>query len=174
MRQRPYLHFLILTLDPEISIDSVDALVEKIFADQRIFVSVYSECDEYIVRRSKRVVTKKNIRPTYQFGINANLDGETVTKVRIAKTAKELIQKDWTDWTFFPYINTAFLSRRTYQCGSTDDGEPFEAVKDMRPLAIDMMARKWGARLDLQAIIPQHCEEAGLRRIYRGINENRD
>lgn len=167
-RQRPYLHFMLPTLHPDISIDSVDDLIESLFTDRSILVSVYSECDEYDrtygIRRRQRVVplTTSLDRDTYNFRTNAFWNKETVTIIRRAKTSKGLMKKAWEECTFFPYTSVAFLTPHANQCGRANDGSNFEAAVAMRPLAIGIMARKWGVDLDLQDLLRRHCEEAGL------------
>jgi len=171
-RQRPYVHFLLPTLHRKISIDCVDAFIERLFADKSILVSVHSECDEYggpgDSMRSKLVTpqTTGRSRSTYQFRTNAHWNKETVTIDRLAKTSRGLLTKAWEECSFFPYTSIDFLSPYTSLSGSANDNRAFEATIVMKPLAIGVMARKWGAKLDLQDILQQHCEEAGIRRVF--------
>ena len=172
-RQRPYVHFMLPTLHRDISIDCVDAFIERLFADKRILVSVHSECDEYggpgDTMRSKIATPPYTIgrsRSTYQFRTNAHWTKETVTITRLAKTSRGLLTKAWEECSFFPYTSIDFLTPYTSLCGSANDGRTFDAQVAMRPLAIGVMARKWGEKLDLQDILQQHCEEAGIRRVF--------
>ncbi|KAI4706174.1 hypothetical protein J4E89_009228 [Alternaria sp. Ai002NY15] len=169
-RQRPYLHFMLPTLHPDIDIESVDDLIESLFADRSILVSVYSECDEYDRTITSDIRFRWRVAPlttgrdcdTYLFRTNAHWNKETVTICRQAKTSKGLLKKAWQECTFFPYTSAAFLTPHTNQCGSAKDGSNFEAVVAMRPVAIGIMARKWGADIDLQDLLLRHCKEMAL------------
>ncbi|KAI4958731.1 hypothetical protein J4E86_004336 [Alternaria arbusti] len=170
-RQRPYLHFMLPTLHPDIDIVSVDDLIESLFADKTILVSVYSECDGYS-RTSDRMECKRLVpltpgldRDTYDFRTNAFWNKEAVTTRRRAKTFKGLTKKACEECTFFPYTSVAFLTLSTDQCGCADDDSNFKAATVMRPLAIGIMAWKWGSDLDLQDLLRRHCEEAGLKNV---------
>jgi len=168
-RERPYLYFEVPTLHPEIPTDKVDTLVQRLFDDERLLVSVYSECDFYTVTeasvRMSRVAPEAGGRQTYHFRTNAAWTNDTVAMTRIAKTSKGLMKKEWTVHTSFPWTSVAYLVPTAMLCGSATNCDNFEAAEAVRPLAIGIVGKRWDLDLNLQDILREHCEDAGLARV---------
>ena len=88
-------------------------------------------------------------------------DQVTVTRRRIAKTAKSLSSTEWVGrtWAFSNHD----ISDEDYYC--------LDALKRADPVLFEVAAREWGVRLDLLGIIEEVAIECNLPRVSRNIRK---
>jgi hypothetical protein len=171
-KRRPFLRFLIPTLHPAIPVDKVDRLVSKTFAHAFLRVLVYSQTDQYPVYPD--CVPYSIVLPvddagetnTYHFRTNAEpWSDETVIKYRADLIAERLQSKPWIEGPCINLTDVGDIQGKQW-CGRDQRGNMFHVIKNMRPLAITVVAAKWDAMLNLQEILQELCEEAGLGRVF--------
>jgi hypothetical protein len=162
--QRPHVWVLVPTAHEDMPVEKVDALVEKIMAHPELVTTVHAECAAY-GDSSPAPLDAAYAEQRYRFRTNT-IPGDNVASRTRTGTWGSIRIAQWVGDCWFTVVSVRDLKPGDCICGPDEDGECFEVVNGMRPLAVGVMAKQWGRNVELLGVLVQMCDEVGLRRVF--------
>ncbi|KAJ4355710.1 methylenetetrahydrofolate reductase (NAD(P)H) met13 [Didymosphaeria variabile] len=184
-KQRPYYDFLVPTVHESVDVAKVNRLVDALMKHEDIVTTAWSDSDEYPKSKEGDVNEAREVAPTfhataqneagegtdktYYFRSNASPRVHWVSSYRKANSSKELRDTEWTNQTRSGPTNVDEIPRGSSTCGNGPEWERFPGVMNARPLAVQVAAREWTTKLDLQEVVERTCQRVGLGKMFKSV-----